>query len=213
MPRTPVPASPTTCTLCSKGCSTTAWLKAKPEWAKGARLIRDNKVMPVDVYAVLKEGAVEQNVWLAANDTLFIPSQNDLKAYVVGEVGTPGAVSFGTGDLTLTRALALTPATPAIPDPSPNVIASTHSVRIPIALAMALLPEEYPVVQTLFPALGARRLVCRRGLAVAGGVLPRAHVVGPLREQQVGPVGALAEEHQYGAGPGTGVLGRGRSGR
>jgi NADH-quinone oxidoreductase subunit G len=30
----------TTCTLCSKGCSTTAWLKAKPEWAKGARLIR-----------------------------------------------------------------------------------------------------------------------------------------------------------------------------
>ena len=30
----------TTCTMCSKGCSTTAWLKAKPEWAKGSRLIR-----------------------------------------------------------------------------------------------------------------------------------------------------------------------------
>jgi NADH-quinone oxidoreductase subunit G len=30
----------TICTLCSKGCSTTAWLKAKPEWAKGARLAR-----------------------------------------------------------------------------------------------------------------------------------------------------------------------------
>ncbi len=30
----------TTCTLCSKGCSTTAWLKAKPEWAKGSRLVR-----------------------------------------------------------------------------------------------------------------------------------------------------------------------------
>ncbi len=30
----------TTCTLCSKGCSTTAWLKAKPEWAKGSRLAR-----------------------------------------------------------------------------------------------------------------------------------------------------------------------------
>ncbi|MEW6320132.1 MAG: molybdopterin-dependent oxidoreductase [Acidobacteriota bacterium] len=30
----------TICTLCSKGCSTTAWLKAKPEWAKGSRLIR-----------------------------------------------------------------------------------------------------------------------------------------------------------------------------
>jgi len=30
----------TTCTLCSKGCSTSAWLKAKPEWAKGSQLIR-----------------------------------------------------------------------------------------------------------------------------------------------------------------------------
>jgi NADH-quinone oxidoreductase subunit G len=30
----------TTCTLCSKGCSTTAWLKAKPEWARGSRLAR-----------------------------------------------------------------------------------------------------------------------------------------------------------------------------
>jgi NADH-quinone oxidoreductase subunit G len=30
----------TTCTLCSKGCNTTAWIKAKPEWAKGSRLIR-----------------------------------------------------------------------------------------------------------------------------------------------------------------------------
>jgi NADH-quinone oxidoreductase subunit G len=30
----------TICTLCEKGCNTTAWIKAKPEWAKGARLIR-----------------------------------------------------------------------------------------------------------------------------------------------------------------------------
>jgi NADH-quinone oxidoreductase subunit G len=28
------------CTFCEKGCNTTAWLKAKPEWAKGARLVR-----------------------------------------------------------------------------------------------------------------------------------------------------------------------------
>jgi NADH-quinone oxidoreductase subunit G len=30
----------TICTFCEKGCSTSAWLKAKPEWAKGARLVR-----------------------------------------------------------------------------------------------------------------------------------------------------------------------------
>jgi NADH-quinone oxidoreductase subunit G len=30
----------TICTLCEKGCNTTMWLRAKPEWAKGAQLIR-----------------------------------------------------------------------------------------------------------------------------------------------------------------------------
>jgi NADH-quinone oxidoreductase subunit G len=30
----------TTCTMCSKGCSTSAWLKAKPEWAKGTQIVR-----------------------------------------------------------------------------------------------------------------------------------------------------------------------------
>ena len=33
-------AGDTICTLCEKGCNTTAWIKAKPEWAKGAQLIR-----------------------------------------------------------------------------------------------------------------------------------------------------------------------------
>jgi NADH-quinone oxidoreductase subunit G len=30
----------TICTLCEKGCNTTAWIKAKPEWAKGSQLVR-----------------------------------------------------------------------------------------------------------------------------------------------------------------------------
>jgi NADH-quinone oxidoreductase subunit G len=30
----------TICTQCAKGCNTTAWIKSKPEWAKGARLVR-----------------------------------------------------------------------------------------------------------------------------------------------------------------------------
>ena len=30
----------TICTLCSKGCNTSSWLKAKPEWARGSRLVR-----------------------------------------------------------------------------------------------------------------------------------------------------------------------------
>jgi NADH-quinone oxidoreductase subunit G len=30
----------TVCTLCSKGCSTSVWLKAKPEWARASQVIR-----------------------------------------------------------------------------------------------------------------------------------------------------------------------------
>jgi NADH-quinone oxidoreductase subunit G len=30
----------TICTLCSKGCNTSVWLKAKPEWARASRLVR-----------------------------------------------------------------------------------------------------------------------------------------------------------------------------
>jgi NADH-quinone oxidoreductase subunit G len=39
----------TVCTLCSKGCNTNAWIKAKPEWAKGSRLIRMTPRFNADV--------------------------------------------------------------------------------------------------------------------------------------------------------------------
>ena len=39
----------TICTLCEKGCNTTAWIKAKPEWAKGARLARMTPRLNPDV--------------------------------------------------------------------------------------------------------------------------------------------------------------------
>jgi NADH-quinone oxidoreductase subunit G len=39
----------TTCTLCAKGCSSSAWLKAKPEWAKGSQLIRMTPRLNPDV--------------------------------------------------------------------------------------------------------------------------------------------------------------------
>jgi NADH-quinone oxidoreductase subunit G len=39
----------TICTFCEKGCNTTAWIKAKPEWAKGAQLIRMTPRLNPDV--------------------------------------------------------------------------------------------------------------------------------------------------------------------
>jgi NADH-quinone oxidoreductase subunit G len=39
----------TICTLCEKGCNTTAWIKAKPEWAKGAHMVRTTPRFNPDV--------------------------------------------------------------------------------------------------------------------------------------------------------------------
>ncbi len=39
----------TICTFCEKGCNTTGWIKAKPEWAKGSRLIRMTPRFNADV--------------------------------------------------------------------------------------------------------------------------------------------------------------------
>jgi NADH-quinone oxidoreductase subunit G len=39
----------TICTRCSRGCNTSAWLKAKPEWARGSRLIRMTPRLNTDV--------------------------------------------------------------------------------------------------------------------------------------------------------------------
>ena len=60
----------------------------------GARLLRDSKVMPVDIQALLKEGKFDFNVGLTAGDTLYVPSQLDLKVFVLGAVAYPGEQSF-----------------------------------------------------------------------------------------------------------------------
>jgi NADH-quinone oxidoreductase subunit G len=39
----------TICTLCEKGCNTTLWIKAKPEWAKGSQLARITPRFNADV--------------------------------------------------------------------------------------------------------------------------------------------------------------------
>ena len=73
----------------------------------GARVIRGKTILPVDIKAVLKEGKLEQNIWLRGGDTIFVPSTADLKYYVAGAVKTPGAYSFVDGHQTLVRALSV----------------------------------------------------------------------------------------------------------
>src|SRR5581483_8529028 len=67
-------AADTICTLCSKGCNTTAWIKAKPEWAKGARLVRFTpRLNPsVNDYWMCDIGRFEYH-WIEGDDRLRRP--------------------------------------------------------------------------------------------------------------------------------------------
>jgi NADH-quinone oxidoreductase subunit G len=65
----------TICTLCEKGCNTTAWIKAKPEWAKGAQLVRMTPRLNPDVnsYWMCDIGRFDYH-WVESNRRLLQPS-------------------------------------------------------------------------------------------------------------------------------------------
>jgi NADH-quinone oxidoreductase subunit G len=68
----------TICTLCSKGCNTTAWIKAKPEWAKGDRLVRFTPRLNPDVndYWMCDIGRFNYH-WIEGDDRLRRPLKRD----------------------------------------------------------------------------------------------------------------------------------------
>jgi NADH-quinone oxidoreductase subunit G len=68
----------TICTRCEKGCNTTAWLKAKPEWAKGSRLIRFTPRYEPDVngYWMCDIGRFDYH-WIESDDRLRRPMVRD----------------------------------------------------------------------------------------------------------------------------------------
>src|SRR6185369_15698656 len=67
-------AADTICTLCAKGCNTTAWIKAKPEWAKGSRLVRFTPRLNPDVnsYWMCDIGRFEYH-WIEGDDRIRKP--------------------------------------------------------------------------------------------------------------------------------------------
>jgi NADH-quinone oxidoreductase subunit G len=64
----------TICTFCERGCNTTAWLKAKPEWAKGARLVRTTPRYNPEVndYWMCDIGRFDYH-WIEGDDRLRRP--------------------------------------------------------------------------------------------------------------------------------------------
>jgi NADH-quinone oxidoreductase subunit G len=64
----------TICTRCEKGCNTTAWIKAKPEWAKGATLARFTPRFNADVngYWMCDIGRFDHD-WIESDQRLTKP--------------------------------------------------------------------------------------------------------------------------------------------
>jgi NADH-quinone oxidoreductase subunit G len=71
-------AADTICTQCAKGCSVTAWIKAKPEWAKGSRLVRFTPRFNPDVngYWMCDIGRFEYH-WIEGTDRVRHPLMRD----------------------------------------------------------------------------------------------------------------------------------------
>ncbi|MEQ1909046.1 MAG: molybdopterin-dependent oxidoreductase [Vicinamibacterales bacterium] len=100
----------TICTQCSKGCNTNAWLKAKPEWAKGSRLIRFTPRFNQDVnsYWMCDIGRFDYH-WIESDQRLTKPLMRDASGQqqaaswrdVLSKVGTrlSAAGTSGAGDV------------------------------------------------------------------------------------------------------------------
>lgn len=73
---------------------------------RGARLLRNNRIVPVDLYALLHDGDQRQNVWLTPGDAIFIPDNGMQNVFVFGAVKNPGAIEMKNGKLTLHQAVA-----------------------------------------------------------------------------------------------------------
>lgn len=72
---------------------------------RGARVQRSGQVLPVDIYRLLHEGDVQQNIWIKAGDTIYIPDAEELQVFVFGSVDKPGPMPMVRGKLNLTQAL------------------------------------------------------------------------------------------------------------
>jgi polysaccharide export outer membrane protein len=73
---------------------------------KGAYIIRKDRIIPIDLYALLTEGNLKYNIELRRKDIVYIPNVEDQRVYVIGEVNAPGIVSFAGKVLTVAEAIA-----------------------------------------------------------------------------------------------------------
>ena len=73
---------------------------------RGARLIRNKRIVAVDLYDLLLNGDSRQNVWLKPGDSIYIPDNRNQLVFIFGAVKKPGSVTMPQGGLNLAQAIA-----------------------------------------------------------------------------------------------------------
>lgn len=69
-------------------------------------VIRDNALLPVDLFKLIKEGDMTQNVVMRGGDKVYIAETSASSLMVLGEVGKERVVDLPNGFMTLRQALA-----------------------------------------------------------------------------------------------------------
>lgn len=73
---------------------------------RSARLSRNGKVQPVDIYELLANGDQSQNIWLHPGDAIYLPDNSVEQVFIFGAVNKAGQVSMINGQLSLAQAIA-----------------------------------------------------------------------------------------------------------
>jgi polysaccharide export outer membrane protein len=73
---------------------------------KDAYMVRQNKIIPLNLYDLMVDGNLLYNVELKRKDIIYIPNVQDLRVYVIGEVKAPKVVPFAGRVLTVAEAIA-----------------------------------------------------------------------------------------------------------
>ena len=69
-------------------------------------MVRDNEMVPIDFYKLLKEGDMHQNVVMRGGDKIYIADPSASTLMVLGEVGKEKLVDVPNGFMTIRQALA-----------------------------------------------------------------------------------------------------------
>lgn len=64
------------------------------------------KMLPVDLYSLLEEGDITQNIWILPNDFIYIPDNSKQVVYMLGNINKVGPLNLHKdGSLTLVQAV------------------------------------------------------------------------------------------------------------